>query len=68
MECYNYNCPFRYSIFPTSRTRCDCTACPNRCDSVCYIASNHTLTKEEVEAIEKRKMTEDSDYGRGAWC
>lgn len=68
MDCYNYNCPFRYNILPTSKTRCDCTACPNRNDSTGYFASNQTLTKEEVEAIKKRKMAEDSDYGRGTLC
>jgi len=56
MECYNYHCPFRYSVFPTSKTRCDCTACPNRSNSTGYIVSNQTLTKEEIEMIEEKKM------------
>lgn len=68
MECYNYYCPFRYSVFPTSETRCDCTACPNRNNSTRYIVNNQTLTKEEIEMIEKKKMSEDLDYGKGTWC
>lgn len=68
MDCYNYYCPFRYSVFPTSETRCDCTACSNRSNSTGYIVSNRTLAKEESEMIEKEKMQEDLDYGKGTWC
>lgn len=68
MDCYNYYCPFRYSIFSTSETRCDCVACQNRSNSTGYIVSDRTLTKEEVEMIEKKKMSEDLDYGKGMWC
>lgn len=68
MDCYNYYCPFRYSIFPTSKTRCDCVACSNRNNSIGYTVSNRTLTKEEIEIIEKKKMSEDLDYGKGTWC
>lgn len=68
MDCYNYYCPFRYSVFPTSETRGDCTACSNRSNSTGYIVGNQTLTKEEIEMIEKKKMQEDLDYGKGTWC
>lgn len=40
MDCYNYYCPFRYSVFPTSETRGDCTACSNRSNSTGYIVGN----------------------------
>ena len=68
MDCYNYYCSFRYSIFPMNETRCDCTACPNRSNSTGYIVNNRILTKEEIEMIEKKKMSEDLDYGKGTWC
>lgn len=58
MDCYNYYCPFRYSIFPTSETRCDCVVCPNRSNLTGYIVSDRTLTKEEIRAIEKKKEGE----------
>ena len=67
MDCCNYYCPFRYSIFPTSETRCDCIACPNRSNSTGYIVSNRTLTEEEIKMAEKKKMSEDLDYGKGVW-
>lgn len=60
MDCYNYNCPFRYNQLPTSKTRCDCLACPNRSDYFGYIiSSNRTLTKEEMEECNKKKMVDD---------
>ena len=58
MDCYNYYCPFRYSIFPISETRCDCVACPNRSNSTGYIVSDRTLTKEEIRVIGKKKEGE----------
>lgn len=45
MDCFNFLCPFRQS----TTSKCDCLACPNRCpEPVTYVASNHTLTAEEI--------------------
>lgn len=68
MECYNYNCPFRFTQLPTSATRCDCIACQNRYTETSYIVSNRTLTPEEVAKQIKKKYENDWNYGRGEWC
>ena len=48
MDCFNYECPFR--VNETSNTnRCECIACPNRCTNDVVIASDHTLTYEEIK-------------------
>lgn len=42
-ECYNYSCPFRKTSLPTSETRCECYACPNREDfALHYYITNET--------------------------
>lgn len=42
-ECYNYSCPFRKTSLPTSDTRCECYACPNKEDfALYYYISNET--------------------------
>lgn len=68
MDCYNYNCPFRFTQLSTSATRCDCIACQNRCTETTYIVSNRTLTPEEVAEQIKKKYENDCNYGRGEWC
>lgn len=68
MDCYNYNCPFRFTQLPTSATRCDCIACHNRYTETNYIVSNRTLTREEIEEQIKKKYENDWNYGRGEWC
>ena len=67
MDCYNYNCPFRFTQLPTSATRCDCIACQNRCIETTYIVSNRTLTTKEIEEQLKKKYENDWNYGRGEW-
>lgn len=68
MDCYNYNCPFRFTQLPTSATRCDCIACQNRYTETNYIVSSRTLTKKEIEEQLKKKYETDWNYGRGEWC
>lgn len=68
MDCYNYNCPFRFTQLPTSATRCDCIACQNRYTETSYIVSNRTLTKKEIEEQLKKKYETDWNYGIGVWC
>lgn len=50
MECFNHACPFRVNI-TSSLDRCECTACPNRCNSQIVIMSNKTLTNAELDEI-----------------
>jgi hypothetical protein len=68
MDCYNYNCPFRFTQLPTSATRCDCIACQNRYTETTYIVSNRTLTTKEIEEQLKKKYETDWNYGRGEGC
>lgn len=68
MDCYNYNCPFRFTQLPTSAKRCDCIACQNRYTETTYIVSNRTLTTKEIEEQLKKKYENDWNYGRGEWC
>lgn len=68
MDCYNYNCPFRFTQLPTSATRCDCIACQNRYTETTYIVSNRTLTKKEMDEQIKKKYETDWNYGVGVWC
>ena len=46
-DCYNHSCPFRVND-TSSASRCECTACPNRCTGDFSIAWNRTLTDEEL--------------------
>lgn len=50
MDCFNHGCPFRVNE-TSSATRCECTACPNRSSAERLIASNRTLTDEEIRKI-----------------
>lgn len=51
-DCFNHSCPFR--VNETSNVnRCECTACPNRCNNDFVITSDHTLTNEELERIRR---------------
>jgi hypothetical protein len=68
MDCYNYNCPFRFTQLPTSATRCDCIACQNQYTETTYIVSNRTLTTKEIEEQLKKKYETDWNYGRGEGC
>lgn len=68
MDCYNYSCTVRFNQLPTSATRCDCIACPNRFSTDGYVISNRTLSKEELNALEKKKRDDDWNYGVGVWC
>lgn len=45
-ECYNYSCPFRTTSLPTSKTQCECYACPNREDFALYYYMTDGTGKE----------------------
>ena len=63
MDCFNHLCPFRQNE-TSSCNRCECLACPNRCQSpATYTVSNHTLTVEEPAKIDN-----NPDYGVGNAC
>ena len=60
MDCYNHLCPFRQNT-TSNCNRCECLACQNReKEFVTYIASNQTLTADEIA-----RMTNNPDYGVG---
>lgn len=61
MDCFNRSCPFRQNT-TSSCNRCECLACPNRCEAVTYYASNHTLTADEIA-----KTANNPDYGVGIY-
>nr|DAH22313.1 MAG TPA: hypothetical protein [Caudoviricetes sp.] len=62
MDCFNYLCPFRQNT-TSGCNRCECVACQNRCEESAYIASNRTLTADEIA-----RMANDPNYGVGAGC
>lgn len=62
MDCFNYSCPFRQNITSTPNS-CECTACQRRCGAVTYVASNRTLTADEIA-----RGTIDPNHGVGAGC
>lgn len=66
MDCFNHNCPFR-SNTTSSSNRCECIACPNRCDACTAYASNHTLADDEL-AILRAKMSHDTNHGIRNGC
>ena len=45
-ECYNCSCPFRQTLLPTSETRCECYACPNREAFALYYYMSNEVGKE----------------------
>ncbi len=52
-DCKNMQCPFR--VNETSNVyRCDCTGCENRYGAD-YIATNRTLTDEELRELSRRE-------------
>ena len=60
MDCFNHLCPFRQNT-TSNCNRCECLACQNReKEFVTYIASNQTLTSDEIA-----RMTNNPDYGVG---
>ena len=60
MDCFNHLCPFRQNT-TSNCNRCECLACQNReKEFVTYIASNQTLTADEIA-----RMTNNPDYGVG---
>lgn len=66
MDCFNYNCPFRRNT-TSSSNRCECIACPNRCEASTAYASNHTLTDDEFAKL-RANMSHDYNYGIGNGC
>lgn len=63
MDCFNHLCPFRQNT-TSSCNCCECFACQNRWkEPVTYIASNHTLTADEIA-----KIANNPDYGVGTGC
>lgn len=63
MDCFNHNCPFR-SNATSSFNRCECIACPNRCDATTAYASNHTLSADELARL-KANTDRDTNYWIG---
>lgn len=66
MDCFNHNCPFR-SNTTSSFNRCECIACPNRCEASTAYASNCTLTAAEFASL-KANTGHDGNYGIGNGC
>lgn len=51
MGCLNDGCLFRVNDTP-DQENCECTACPNRYTGCFSVASNRTLTAEEIKEFE----------------
>ena len=66
MDCFNYSCPFRVNE-TSSLNRCECTGCQNRSAGSFSIASNRTLTDDELAMLNARRNG-DKNYGVGNWC
>lgn len=58
-DCYK-SCPFRSNI-SSNPYHCDCVACPQRTSASRTIASNHTLTQEEL-----RRQSKNGGVGNAA--
>jgi hypothetical protein len=55
-DCFNFRCP----AHPNGNT-CPCVVCPNRVTNNVVIASNQTLTEQEISAIlEKMQNKEEA--------
>lgn len=54
-DCFNRSCPFRINE-TSGLNRCECTACPNRCNGETLIVSTHTLTENELKEFIKREF------------
>ena len=63
MDCFNNLCPFRQNE-TTNYNNCDYLACKNRCEGTfAYSADCYIPTADEIA-----KITNNPDYGIGAWC
>ena len=61
-NCYR-NCPFRTNQLSSNPYNCDCSACPIKVDSFYqHIASDHTLTREELNLKSTASM-EEIEFG-----
>ena len=47
MDCLKSGCPFRVNE-SKNQHRCECIACPNRCNTDRLIASDRTLSDKEL--------------------
>ena len=66
MDCFNHSCPFR--VNETSHAnRCECVACQNRSNSDFILASNLTLTGDELAMLTALRSG-DKNYCVGNWC
>lgn len=61
MDCFNHSCPFRVNE-TSNANRCECVACQNRNNSDFIIASNRTLTNDELEMLSALR-NRDKNYG-----
>ena len=66
MDCFNHSCPFRVNE-TSNANRCDCVACHNRSNSYFILASNRTLTGDELAMLTALRSG-DKNYGVGNWC
>ena len=66
MDCYNHLCPFRVNE-TSNANRCECVACHNKSNSDFIIASNRTLTGDELVMLTALRSG-DKNYGVGNWC
>ena len=58
MDCFNHLCPFRQNT-TSNCNHCECLACTNRSEGVTYIASNHTLTEEDIKVLEWNRRADN---------
>ena len=61
MDCFNHSCPFRVNE-TSNANRCECVACQNRNNRYFIIASNRTLTNDELEMLSALR-NRDKNYG-----
>lgn len=66
MDCFNHLCPFRVNE-TSNANRCECVACQNRSTNDFIIASNRTLTNDELAMLTALRSGYEN-YGIGNWC
>ena len=66
MYCFNHSCPFRANE-TSNANRCECVACQNRSNNDFIIASNRTLTNDELAMLTALRSGY-KNYGVGNFC
>ncbi len=66
MDCFNHYCPFRNNT-TSAFNRCECIACPNRCDDSQTYTSKNTLIADELARL-RSNTDSDTNYGIGNGC